>query len=222
MGATDGPASDTEIRVVVVDDHDLFRQGLREVLAERGIKVVGEAADGDDAVRLVAHSAPDVVVMDLSMPRMSGIEATRRISAMAPSTRVLVLTMASDDESVVEALEAGASGYVLKDSLVEDIAAGIRAAAAGHSLISPRVAARLVTRLRERERGAPRSPDVELTERELEVLRLLAEGCDNAQIAERLVISAGTVKNHVANILAKLQLDNRIQAAVYAVRRGLD
>src|SRR5688500_14078925 len=165
MGGGGEPESDTEIRVVVVDDHDLFRQGIREVLGAHGVQVVGEASDGDDAVRLVAHVAPDVVVMDLNMPRMGGVAATRRLADVAPATRVLVLTMAADEDSVADAIEAGACGYLLKDASIEEIAAGVRAAAAGHSLISPPVAAKLVARLRDREAGPLAAPGVELTER---------------------------------------------------------
>ena len=211
------------IRVIVVDDHDLLRKGLRDLLTEHGLRVVGEAGDGADAVRLVAHAAPDVVIMDLNMPRMSGIEATRRLAEVAPSCRVLVLTVSSDDETVADAIAAGASGYLLKDASGDEIAAGVRAAADGEALISPRIAARLLERLRPAEGpGAPGGArGAELTDREIEVLRLLAAGRDNAEIAQELFISPRTVKNHISSILAKLHVDNRIQAAVYAVRKGL-
>jgi NarL family two-component system response regulator LiaR len=210
-----------EIRVVLVDDHDLFRRGLRELLEEQGLRVVGEAADGEEAVRLAAHAAPDVVVMDLSLPRASGVEATHRLAAASPASNVLVLTISADEASVIEAIEAGACGYLLKDASAVEIAAGVRAAAAGESLLSPRIAGRLLDRVRgPRAEGQP-GQRAELSERELEVLRLLAEGSDNDEIAEALVISPRTVKNHVSSILAKLHLENRIQAAVYAVRRGL-
>jgi DNA-binding NarL/FixJ family response regulator len=210
----------TDVRVVIVDDHDLFRRGLRELLEEQGIRVVGEAADGDEAVRLVAHATPDVVVMDLSLPRRSGVEAIRALGTAAPLTRVLVLTISADEATVMEAIMAGASGYLLKDATIAEIAAGVRAAAGGESLISPRIAAGLLERMRtgEVEEGVERA---ELSTRELEVLGLLAEGRDNEEIAATLVISPRTVKNHVSSILAKLQMENRIQAAVYAVRRGL-
>jgi DNA-binding NarL/FixJ family response regulator len=210
------------IRVIVVDDHDLLRKGLRDLLTEHGLRVVGEAGDGEDAVRLVAHAAPDVVVMDLNMPRMSGVEATRRLAEVAPNTRVLVLTVSADDETVAQAIEAGATGYLLKDASGEDIAAGVRAAADGEALISPSIASRLLERLRPggEEGGGPAS-GAELTDREVEVLRLLAAGRENADIAQELFISPRTVKNHISSILAKLHVDNRIQAAVYAVRKGL-
>jgi DNA-binding NarL/FixJ family response regulator len=211
------------IRVIVVDDHDLLRKGLRDLLNEHGLQVVGEAGDGDDAVRLVAHAAPDVVVMDLNMPRMSGVEATRRLAEVAPSTRVLVLTVSADDETVADAVQAGATGYLLKDASGDEIAAGVRAAAAGEALISPRIAAHLLERLRPREGGGGFAgrDSAGLTDREHEVLRLLAAGRDNADIAQELFISPRTVKNHISSILAKLHVENRIQAAVYAVRKGL-
>jgi DNA-binding NarL/FixJ family response regulator len=210
------------IRVIVVDDHDLLRKGLRDLLTEHGLRVVGEAGDGEDAVRLVAHAAPDVVVMDLNMPRMSGVEATRRLAEVAPNTRVLVLTVSADDDTVAQAIEAGATGYLLKDASGEDIAAGVRAAADGEALISPSIASRLLERLRpSAEEGGRQASGAELTDREVEVLRLLAAGRENADIAQELFISPRTVKNHISNILAKLHLDNRIQAAVYAVRKGL-
>jgi DNA-binding NarL/FixJ family response regulator len=209
-----------EIRVVVVDDHDLFRRGLRELLEEQGIRVVGEAADGEEAVKLVAHAMPDVVVMDLNMPRMSGAEAARRLTAAAPLARVLVLTISGDEVSLTDAILAGATGFLLKDASVTEIAAGVRAAAAGESVISPRVASKLFERVRSMGPPTPVHGE-ELSDRELEVLRLMAEGLDNAEIGEALEISPSTAKNHISSILAKLQMENRLQAAVYAVRRGL-
>jgi DNA-binding NarL/FixJ family response regulator len=208
-----------EIRVVVVDDHDLFRRGLRRSLEDQGLRVIGEAADGEEAVRLVVHARPEVVVMDLQMPKMSGVEAVRELAVAAPAVRVLMLTVSGDEQSVTEAIEAGARGYLLKQATIEEIAAGVRAAAAGEALVSPRVAAQLLKRLRGPAPSTPAGPG--LTERELDVLRLVAEGRDNQEIAEALTISPRTAKNHVASILAKLGLDNRIQAAVYAVRRGI-
>jgi DNA-binding NarL/FixJ family response regulator len=208
-----------ETRVVVVDDHDLFRRGLRGSLEEQGLRVIGEAADGQEAVRLVVHAMPDVVVMDLQMPKMSGVEVVSELAVKAPAVKVLMLTVSGDEQSVTDAIEAGARGYLLKQATIEEIAAGVRAAAAGEALISPRIAAQLLERMRRRVPGAPARP--RLTERELDVLRLVAEGRDNQEIAAALTISPRTAKNHVASILAKLGLDNRIQAAVYAVRKGL-
>jgi DNA-binding NarL/FixJ family response regulator len=207
------------IRVVLVDDHHLFRQGLRSLLEEHGFEIAGEATSGEAAVGLVVELEPDVVVMDLHMPGMSGVEATRHLSKRESSARVLVLTVSTVDTDVVEAMVAGACGYLLKDTSPEQIAAGVRAAAAGESMLSASVAAQLVDRVR----GAPRGPPdtVDLSEREIEVLRLIAEGRDNVQIAERLMISPMTAKNHVSNILAKLGVQSRVQAAIYAVRAGM-
>jgi DNA-binding NarL/FixJ family response regulator len=211
------------ISVVVVDDHDIFRDGLVRLLAERDdITVVGDAADGERALRLVERVAPDVVVMDLNLPGLSGIEAIRRLAAVAPQSRVIVLTISVADSDVVEAIVAGACGYLLKDATIDEIVSGVRAAAIGDSLLSPRIATGLLERLRDlAANGDGAEHHGELTERELEVLRLVAQGMDNVEIAETLVISPQTAKNHVSNILAKLQLENRIQAAVHAVRRGL-
>jgi DNA-binding NarL/FixJ family response regulator len=214
------------IQVVVVDDHNFFRQGLRDLLGEQDLEVVGEAASGEAALKLVEATAPDVVVMDLNMPGMGGVEATRRLTAAAPHTRVLVLTIAADGGQVIEALMAGACGYLLKDASVEEIVSGVRAAAAGESLISPPIASQLLTRLRADQReptedAVPAEGRADLSDREIEVLRLLAAGKDNAEIAGELFISPKTVKNHISSILAKLQIENRIQAAVYAVRSGI-
>jgi DNA-binding NarL/FixJ family response regulator len=209
------------IRVVVADDHDLFRRGLRDLLEAQGIRVVGEARDGDEALRLAAHVVPDVVVMDVNMPRLSGIEVTRQLADAAPDVRVLILTISAGDADVIDAILAGASGYLLKDASMEDIAVGVKAAARGESLISPRIAAKLLERVRSTRYVGP-GRQSELSKRELEILRLMAAGCENAEIGRQLVISPRTVKNHISSILTKLQLDNRIQAAVYAVRCGLD
>jgi DNA-binding NarL/FixJ family response regulator len=210
-------------RVLVVDDHDLFRTGLRSLLEEEGVQVVGEAAGGADAVRIVRELAPDVVVMDLNMPGMTGVEATRQISAVAPLTRVVVLTISDQDGDVMDAIFAGACGYLLKDASIQDLIHGIRAAAIGEALISPSIASKVLRRVR----SATSHPDIEkviraeLSDREIEVLKLIANGKDNAQIAAELHISPKTVKNHISNILMKLQIGNRIQAAVYAVRSGI-
>ena len=210
-------------RVLLVDDHDLFRTGLRNLLEEEGVDVVGEAAAGDDALRYVRELQPDVVVMDLNMPGMTGVEATKKIIAYAPLTRVVVLTISDQDGDVMEAIFAGACGYLLKDASVEDVMRGIQSAAIGESLISPTIAGKVL----ERVRAATASPDAEeairaeLSDREIEVLKLIANGKDNAQIAADLHISPKTVKNHISNILMKLQIENRIQAAVYAVRSGI-
>jgi DNA-binding NarL/FixJ family response regulator len=215
------PASPTEpLRVVLVDDHPVYRDGLAVLLQESGISVVGSVANGEAALAVVEQVAPDVVVMDLNMPGMSGLEATRRLTERSPASRVLVLSVSAQEEHVTEAVLAGAAGYVVKDGPIEEVVAGIRAAAAGHALISPRIANGLLARVRESTRRAP-AVSVPLSSREHEVLGLLAEGMANHEIAETLVISPSTVHNHISSILMKLQVDNRVQAAVRAVREGL-
>jgi DNA-binding NarL/FixJ family response regulator len=212
-----------EVRVLIVDDHDLFRSGLRNLLEDEGVQVIGEASAGHEALNIVREVAPDVVVMDLNMPGMGGVEATRHISTIAPLTRVVMLTISDQDNDVIDAILAGACGYLLKDSSIQELIAGIRAAALGESLISPTIA----TKVLQRVRASSTQPSIEntiraeLSEREIEVLKLIANGKDNAMIAGELHISPKTVKNHISNILMKLQIDNRIQAAVYAVRSGI-
>ncbi len=211
------------LRVLLVDDHDLFRTGLRNLLEEQGVQVVGEASAGSEAITLVKELAPDVVVMDLNMPGMTGVEATRHIVSLSPLTRVLVLTISDQDVDVMDAILAGACGYLLKDASISELMRGIHSAGVGESLISPHIASKVLQRVR----AQTNSPDIaetiraELSDREIEVLKLIANGKDNAQIAGELCISPKTVKNHISNILMKLQIDNRIQAAVYAVRSGI-
>ena len=214
---------DEALRVVLVDDHALFRRGMRELLQTNGLEVVGEAGTGAAGVRLALELAPDVVVMDLRMPGISGIEATRLLLESAPASRVLVVTVSAEEDDVLDALLAGACGYVLKDAAIDEIVAAIRAAAVGESFISPHVAVRLVRRLRtdHEARTQLSEPDDRLTKRELDVLRLLALGYENNEIADALFLSGATVKRHVSAILEKLGLHNRIQAAVYAVRHQL-
>ena len=211
------------LRVLLVDDHDLFRTGLRNLLEEQAVQVVGEAADGAQAIRMVRELAPDVVVMDLNMPGITGVEATRQVTSLAPLTRVVVLTISDQDDDVMNAILAGACGYLMKDSSIQDLMQGIRAAAVGESLISPHIAAKVLQRMRATGTNEADAAMIraELSDREIEVLKLIANGKDNAQIAADLHISPKTVKNHISNILMKLQIDNRIQAAVYAVRSGI-
>lgn len=211
------------VRVLIVDDHDVFRRGLVQLLADEGVEVVAEASGGAAGVRLAAELRPDVVLMDLSMPGMSGVEATRALLAEQPAARIVVLSLSDDGGSMLEALLAGAAGYVTKDASLEQIVGAIRAAAAGDAVIPPAVAPEVLRRLR----AAVPAPDaaggeaVELSERELEVLGLIVDGLDNAQIASRLFISPNTVKSHVASIFGKLGVESRLQASVHALRRGL-
>jgi DNA-binding NarL/FixJ family response regulator len=209
------------LRVLLVDDHTFFRAGLRNMLADESFEVA-EARSGAQAVDIVARSTPDVVLMDLHMPGMSGIEATRRLREVAPEIRVVMLTVSAAQDEIVDAVLAGACGYLLKDASIEEIVGSLRAAAAGDSWASPNVAAVLFERVR--AGGEPEPKDdalAALTDREREILRLLADGKDNADIGRELYISPSTVKNHISAILPKLGVHNRIQAAVYAVRRGL-
>jgi DNA-binding NarL/FixJ family response regulator len=220
---TEPEAPLTEPRVLLVDDHDLFRAGLRNLLEEQGVQIVGECTNGTDALRAVRELAPDVVVMDLNMPGISGVEATRQISMVAPLTRVLVLTISDQDADVMDAILAGACGYLLKDASIAELLQGIRAAAVGESLVSPTIAAKVLQRVRASS-SSRREAEVihsQLSDREIEVLKLIANGKDNAMIAGELHISPKTVKNHISNILMKLQIENRIQAAVFAVRSGI-
>ena len=210
------------IRVLLVDDQSLVRAGFRMILkSEEGIEIVGEADDGAQAVRLSTELAPDVILMDIRMPTMDGIEATRVIVGDDIGTRVLVLTTFDLDEYVYEALRAGASGFLLKDAPEEQLVAGIRIIAGGASLFAPTVTRRLIERFAG-ERSSARPPSLdELTPRELEVLRLIARGLSNAEIAATLVVSEHTVKTHVAHILRKLDLRDRVQAVVLAYESGI-
>ena len=212
------------IRVLLADPHALFRRGVRMVLDEEpGIEVVAECADGLDAVDRIVELAPDLVLIDVRMPGISGIEATRRARMLVPNLKVAILTVSEDDEDLFAAVRAGATGYLLKEVSIEELPAAVRAVARGQSLISPSMASRLLiefnalSRRVEEQRGtAPR-----LSDRELEVLRLVARGLSNKDIAAELVIAENTVKNHVRNILEKLQLRSRMEAAMYAVREKL-
>jgi two-component system, NarL family, response regulator LiaR len=204
------------IRIVIADDHGVVRQGLRMFLGlDPELEVVGEAADGAEALRLARQLRPDVVLMDLLMPVMDGITATAAIRSELPDTEVLALTSVLEDASVVGAVRAGAIGYLLKDTQADALCLAIKAAAAGQVQLTPRAAARLMQAV-----SAPESPE-ELTERETAVLRLLAQGQSNKQIARNLQIGEKTVKTHVSNILSKLGVQSRTQATLYAIRIGL-
>ena len=209
------------LRILLVDDHTFFRAGLRSLLEAEDIEVL-EARSGQAAIGMAASALPDVVLMDLHMPGVSGIEATRRLAEGAHGVPVVMLTMSAEDEHVVAAVRAGARGYLLKDADVAEIVAGARAAAAGRSWISPRVISALVDAVHASGRSSPDELSVPgLSDRERAVLRLIADGRDNTEIGAEMHISPATVKNHVTSILAKLRLGNRVEAAVYAVRNGL-
>ncbi|HEX2118974.1 MAG TPA: response regulator transcription factor [Acidimicrobiales bacterium] len=207
---TQSPAGGEPIRVVISDDHELFRRGLRMVLeAEDDIEVVAEAADGQEAVARVEEQAPDVVLMDVRMPRMGGIEATRLIRQLFPTTRIIVLTVSDEEDDLYGAVKNGANGYLLKEVSIEEVADSVRRVFAGESLISATVASKLLAEFS----GHPLLSAPRLTDREIAVLKLVALGHENADIAGRLAVSESTVRNHVANILTKLQLRSQIEPA---------
>jgi len=209
-----------DIRVIIADDHPMFRQGLRALLEALGIEVVGEAENGPDAVRLAHDVQPDVVVMDLHMPGGNGIEATRTITRTSPHIGVLVLTMFRDDDSVFAAMRAGARGYLLKESGAEEIARAVRAVAAGEAIYGPEIARRVLTYFTEMP-DPRKSAFPELTDREREVLELIAQGRNNGEIAGILFLSPKTIRNHVSNIFMKLHVADRAQAIVLAREAGL-
>ena len=212
-----------KIRVLVADDHALFRRALAAVFAdEQDVELVGEASDGEEAVRMATELAPDVVLMDVRMPKLLGIEAARQIKADQPAAKIVMLTVSDDEEDLFEAIKAGASGYLLKEVDPAEIAAALRQINEGHSLLSPAVASKLVSEFAAiSKRSDERASRPTLTDRELEVLRLAADGLTNRQIGRRLQISENTVKNHIRNILEKLHLHSRMEAVLYAVREEL-
>lgn len=209
------------ISVLLVDDHAMVRQGVRAFLeTQSDISVVGEVGSAEDAVRLAAQYVPDVILMDLIMPGKDGVEATRLVKQVSPRSQIVVLTSYHEDEHIFPALKAGALSYILKDISAEELASAIRKAAAGEAILHPRVAARVIKEL-QGVRGDKVNPFTELSERELEVLKLIADGMSNAEMAAKLVLSEKTIKAHVSNILSKLHLVDRTQAAVYAWREGV-
>lgn len=211
---------DNPIKVLLVDDHEMVRIGLAAVLGtEDGIEVVGEAGNGKEGIRLALEYKPDVVLMDLVMEGMDGIETTRRLLAQLPDCKVIVLTSFLDDEKMYPVIEAGAFSYLLKTSRANEIAQAIRAAANGQSILESQVASKIMNRFRQPKPAA--APHHELTEREMEVLRLIAGGRSNQEVADELYIGVKTVKFHVTNILAKLGVEDRTQAAIYAFKHGL-
>jgi DNA-binding NarL/FixJ family response regulator len=213
------------IRVLIADDQALFRRGLFVVLGtEEFVEVVAEAENGEEAVARAAELAPDVVLMDVRMPRINGIEAARQIRDLLPSTKILMLTVSDEEDDLYEAIKAGANGYLLKEISVEEVAEAIRAVIQGQSLISPSMASKLLNEFNSLAKQAAEReqfPTPVLTARELEVLKLVAKGMSNKEVADQLYISENTVKNHVRNILEKLHLHSRMEAVMYAVRKRL-
>lgn len=212
-----------EIRVLLVDDQLLFRKGVRSLLDEEpDMVVVGEASNGLEAVQQALAREPDVVLMDINMPICGGVEATRQIKAKRPETKIVALTVSDEDDDLFEAIKTGAEGYLLKDLRPDELFQMIRGVMRGETPISPAVAGKLLSEFRRRPWRQPsQRAGWDLTARELEVLQLVAEGLGNAEIAARLFVVEGTVKNHLHNILEKLHLENRVQAAAYAIREGL-
>jgi DNA-binding NarL/FixJ family response regulator len=217
------------IRVLIADDHALFRRGLEMVLEEEDdIDLVGQASDGTEAVSVAGESLPDIVLMDIRMPKISGIEACRAIKDLAPSAKIVILTISDEEEDLFEAIRAGASGYLLKDIPLDEVAEAVRSVHGGQSLINPSMAGKLLSefatlakRDAEEEERVQHVAAPKLTDREMEVLKLVARGMNNRDIAKELFISENTVKNHVRNILEKLQIHSRMEAVMIAVRQKL-
>jgi len=215
------------IRTLIVDDHALFRRGLEMVLdEEEDIELVGQASNGSEAVEKAGESLPDVILMDIRMPRSSGIDACRAMKEVAPSAKIVMLTISDEEEDLFEAIRAGASGYLLKDLPLDEVAETVRAVHGGQSLINPSMAGKLLTEFatlakRDGQERVQQVPAPRLTEREMQVLKLVARGMNNRDIAKELFISENTVKNHVRNILEKLQIHSRMEAVMVAVREKL-
>ncbi len=224
MTEATGTGNGTEpVRVLVVDDQELFRRGLIMLLSgDSDIEVVGEAADGITATDLAVKTAPDVILLDVRMPRRTGVEACRAIKEAVPSAKIIMLTVSDEEADLYESVKNGASGYLLKDSSIEEVAQAVRVVNEGQSLISPSMAVKLIDEFKQMSKPERQSgPALRLTERELEVLRLVAKGLNNREVAKELFISENTVKNHVRNILEKLQLHSRMEAVMYAMREKL-
>jgi two-component system, NarL family, response regulator DegU len=209
------------IRLLLADDHRMLREGLRRSMTDEGFDVVGEATNGEEAVTMAAELAPDVVLMDVTMPEMDGVEATREISANGTATRVVMLTMHADKEVLAEAIRAGASGYLVKDCSTDEVADAVRMAADGQTALSPQLAATMLDEVRRLDAPAATEDDRVVTRREEEVLQLIADGCSTQEVAEQLYISQKTVKNHLASIYQKLDARDRTQAVLQAVRMGI-
>lgn len=220
-----GVTGSEPIRVLVVDDHAVFRRGLQMVLEqEPDIEVVGEAGDGAEAVTMAANTAPDIVLLDVRMPKRGGIDACTAIKDAVPSVAIIMLTISDEEADLYDAIKAGAVGYLLKDIPIDEVATAVRAVRGGQSYISPSMASKLLTEFATMVRRSDERqqlPAPKLTDREMEVLKLVAKGLNNRDIAKQLFISENTVKNHIRNILEKLQLHSRMEAVVYAVREKL-
>jgi NarL family two-component system response regulator LiaR len=209
------------IRILLVDDHKIVRQGVRAFFdALEGIEVIGEAGSGTAAVKMIEEHVPDVVLMDLIMPGMDGVEATRLAKSISPRTQIVVLTSYHEDEHIFPALQAGALSYILKDVAMDELAEAVYKASRGEATLHPQVASRVIQELHGRKKDE-NTPVVDLTKREMEILKAVAQGMTNNEIAEKFVISKYTVKGHVSNILSKLHLVDRTQAAVYAWQQGV-
>ena len=209
------------IRLLLADDHRMLREGLRRSMTEEGFDVVGEAVNGEEAVRLAEELEPDVILMDVSMPEMDGVEATRVIRATGTAARVIMLTMHADADVLADAIRAGASGYLVKDCSTDEVAEAVRMAANGDTALSPQLAATMLDEVRRLESPSVAEDDRLITKREEEVLQHIADGCSTPEVAERLYISQKTVKNHLASIYQKLDARDRTQAVLQAVRMGI-
>lgn len=208
------------IRLMLADDHRMLREGLRRSMTDQGFDVVGEARDGDEAVRMAEELQPDVILMDVTMPEMDGVEACRQVRSAQPDVKVVMLTMHADQDVLASAIRAGASGYLVKDCSTEQIASAVRMAVSGETVLSPQLAASMLNEVRKLDEGASEDTRV-VTKREEEVLQLIADGCSTPEVAERLFISQKTVKNHLASIYQKLDARDRTQAVLQAVRMGI-
>jgi DNA-binding NarL/FixJ family response regulator len=209
------------IRLLLADDHRMLREGLRRSMVDEGFDVVGEADNGEEAVRMAAELQPDVILMDVSMPELDGVEATRAIRATDTASQVIMLTMHADHDVLAEAIRAGACGYLVKDCSTDEVAGAVRMAAQGDTILSPQLAATMLDEVRRLPVPSPAEEDRVITKREEEVLQLIADGCSTPEVAERLYISQKTVKNHLASIYQKLDARDRTQAVLQAVRMGI-
>ncbi|MFA9564261.1 MAG: response regulator [Acidimicrobiales bacterium] len=209
------------IRLMIVDDHQMLREGLRRSMSEIGFDVIGEASDGDEAVTRATAQRPDVILMDVTMPRMDGVEACRQVKDVLPDTHIVMLTMHADQSVLADAIRAGASGYLVKDCSTDEIADAVKMAAAGQTALSPQLAATMLDEVRRMEEQERAQETRLITKREEEVLQMIADGCSTTEVAEGLYISQKTVKNHLASIYQKLEARDRTQAVLQAVRMGI-